>query len=177
MDKSQTEVNNGLEKEILAMVAEDQRMYKSGKPDPEVVREHAKRMRKIIQRFGWTGKSLVGRKAADRAWLIVQHSDHDLKFQKWALRILREAVRKGEVEKRQLAYLTDRVLVNSGQPQIFGTQFYLDLDGSFKPRPIKDTKLLDQRRKKYGLEPFAGYLKTMKQQYKSSVTKTKRRNG
>lgn len=139
-------------------------MHKSGELIPEIIRERTEKIREIIQQFGWPGKSLVGRKAADRAWLIVQHSDHDLKFQKWALKILKGAVRKGEVGKKQLAYLTDRVLVNGGQPQIFGTQFYLDPSGNFKPRPIKNIKSLNQRRKRYNLEPFAEYLKAMEQQ-------------
>jgi hypothetical protein len=46
-------------------------------------------------------------------------------------------------------------LVNEGKKQLFGTQFYKNKKCIFRPRPIRDMKNLDKRRKKYGLPPFS----------------------
>jgi len=43
------------------------------------------RMKEIIAKYGWTGKSLVGTDGATAAWLLVQHSDRDVAFQRLAL--------------------------------------------------------------------------------------------
>jgi hypothetical protein len=54
------------------------------------------------------------------------------------------------------AWLLDRVRVNAGQPQLYGTQFTVT-DGHFGPCPIEDPHRLDERRAAAGLEPFADY--------------------
>ncbi|MCP4246955.1 MAG: hypothetical protein GY778_07885, partial [bacterium] len=57
-----------------------------------------------------------------------------------------------------LAYLTDRVLVQEGKPQRYGTQFFAK-DGVFKLNPIEDEAYVDARRKEVGLGPLAEYVK------------------
>lgn len=39
-------------------------------------------MKKIVKKHGWPGISLVGKKASVGAWLLAQHADRDLRFQK-----------------------------------------------------------------------------------------------
>lgn len=60
-----------------------------------------------------------------------------------------------------LAYLEDRVRVNAGQPQLYGTQ-YTVTDESIRPCPIEDPGRLDERRAQAGLEPFADYQARMR---------------
>ena len=67
-----------------------------------------------------------------------------------------------DISKTNIAYLKDRVLVNNGKKQLFGTQFYTNKKGIFGPRPIKDIKNLNKRRKEYGLPPFSEYKKLIK---------------
>jgi hypothetical protein len=97
---------------------------------------------------------LVGERASRAAWLLVQHADQDVGFQKRCLPILRAAVEAGQAEPAVLAYLTDRVRVAEDQPQVYGTQ-YQDKDGEFGPHPIEDPDHLDVRRAEVGLEPHA----------------------
>lgn len=156
------------------MVAEDQKALFSGKLDLSMFERHAERLKEIIKKFGWPGETLVGREAADRAWLLVQHAEHDIEFQKAALKILRKAAREGETEKRQVAYLTDRVLVNTGRPQLFGTQFYTNI---FKPRPIKNRQYLNRRRRRYGLEPFEEYARQLRMMRKTYQRHQKNKSG
>ena len=94
---------------------------------------------------------------------MIQHADHDIDFQKQALELLKEATTKGEAEKKNEAYLTDRILVNSGRPQIFGTQFYTDDQGNFGPRPIENIEELNKRREEVGLGKFSDYEQEMQE--------------
>ena len=62
----------------------------------------------------------------------------------------------GETSAAHLAYLEDRVRVNAGQPQLYGTQFTVT-GGTFGPHPIEDPGRLDERRAQAGLAPFTDY--------------------
>jgi hypothetical protein len=116
-----------------------------------------------IQRTGWPGKSLVGEEAAHAAWLLVQHADADPEFQERCLEQMK-AAGTGEVAAIDIAYLTDRVLVARGRPQIYGTQCE-EVDGRFQPRTCIEPDLLDQRRKEVGLQPIKEYLQLMEEVY------------
>ncbi|WP_460471226.1 DUF6624 domain-containing protein [Emticicia fontis] len=71
----------------------------------------------------WPGIESVGTDGLNGIWLIVQHADKDLSFQKKCL----EAMGKGLVEDSGIwlhyAYLFDRVAVNQNTEQGFSTQF------------------------------------------------------
>jgi hypothetical protein len=110
-----------------------------------------KALKDIVAKHGWPGKSLVGKDGAHAAWVIIQHS-RDIAFQKACLEKLELAVAQGEAQAVEHAYLYDRVAVNSGRPQRWGTQF----DG-LKPYPIEDAEHVDERRKAIGLSTMAEY--------------------
>ncbi|MBU6389582.1 hypothetical protein KGQ71_03630 [Patescibacteria group bacterium] len=121
--------------------------------------ENTKRLKGI---FRGQGQSLI-RQATEselRAiWLITQHADHDVKFQKLVLRLIKPLIRDKSKAKEHYAYLQDRVLVNEGKPQLFGTQFTQDKHGKPIPHKIRDPQYLDARRREFGLQPFAEYEK------------------
>ena len=119
--------------------------------------ENANRLRQILSDHGWPGRSLVGERGAHDAWLIAQHADHEPAAQRQALELLRDAVARGEAKPRELAYLTDRVRVNQGREQVFGTQMRPDANGMPVPQPIEDPERLDERRVEVGLDPFDEY--------------------
>lgn len=169
-------MDDELAAELARMAAEDQRIRRPLKGSArKMVRpldekrgmmefrrvdgENTERLRRILAEHGWPGKSLVGEQGAHDAWLIAQHADHDPVFQRQALDLLMEAVARGEARPRELAYLTDRVRVNEGREQVFGTQMRPDENGMPVPRPIEDPERLDERRAEVGLEPFDQYLR------------------
>ncbi|QJW99006.1 DUF6624 domain-containing protein [Frigoriglobus tundricola] len=119
----------------------------------------------VVEKHGWPGKSLVGEDGAHAAWLLVQHADPDLPFQKKCLDLMKAVVKAGEVEKKDLAYLTDRVLSNEGKKQLYGTQL-VQADGRMVPKPIEDEDKVDERRKEVGLQSLAEYLKIATEAYK-----------
>ena len=150
-----------LREELLALAARDQAARRASlAADDPVEAEQAlaaldadttARMKQIVATHGWPGKSLVGKDGAYAAWLLVQHS-RDVGFQKLCLEKLELAVAQGEAQAVEHAYLYDRVAVNTGKPQRWGTQFR-----DLAPFPIEDAARVDERRKAIGLPSLADY--------------------
>jgi membrane dipeptidase len=128
------------------------------------------RLKEIVREHGWPGKSLVGEDGAHDAWLLVQHADRDRPFQKQCLELLKTAFAKGEASGKDLAYLTDRVLVGEGKKQLYGTQF-VQKDGKMEPQPIENADKVDERRAAIGLESLADYAKRLREAYKEPPAK------
>ena len=165
--------NETLRQELLEMRVRDQEMrtkkYKSGEPLSsedktrwgDIDTANTRRMQEIIAEHGWPGKYLVGEDGSFTAWLLVQHADKKVDFQKQCLKLMQTAVEGGEASARDLAYLIDRVRVNEGLPQVYGTQCHT-VEGELVSREIEDAGQIDQRRAAVGLNSVAEYLASMK---------------
>jgi len=116
-------------------------------------------LKRVVTECGWPGKSMVGTDGAHAAWLLAQHADADPAFQRECLNLLTAAVEAGEATTRELAYLTDRVLLKEGQPQVYGTQVTREHGQVVPSGGVRDPDRLDERRAAMGLEPFAEYLR------------------
>lgn len=125
--------------------------------DASLDKKHTAALKRLVRQHGWPTISLVGQKAANAAWLLAQHADHDPEFQESCLAMMKALPQK-EIIPKDIAYLTDRVLVARGQPQLYGTQFW-DYGDGLEPRPIQNESELDQRRKRMGLGSFTEYVK------------------
>lgn len=170
-------VDPALREELLAMLAEDQAV-RTGIAPPgddrtaeelvgaldEVDTRHAARISEILDTHGWPGWSLVGEDGSTAAWALVQHADLRPELQRRALELLRAAVAAGDASPGDLAYLTDRVRVAEGQPQVYGTQWEPDASGSLVPRtPIEDPDAVDERRAAAGLTSLDDYLDELRE--------------
>jgi hypothetical protein len=124
----------------------------------DIDKANTTRLKSIIQVYGWPGRSLVGETGALAAWLLAQHADHDVEFQKQCLMLLQHAVAEHDANPQHLAYLVDRVRLAEGSPQVYGTQVHRTDTGAFIPAPLEDPETVDQRRAALGLEPIATYL-------------------
>ncbi|MDE6165241.1 MAG: hypothetical protein K2F62_06540, partial [Muribaculaceae bacterium] len=119
-------------------------------------------IKEILHIHGWPGKDLVGN-ACSTIWLVIQHAD--IETQKEALPMLKEGVIRGDLNRIQIAMLEDRILVNSGEQQIYGTQYYWEeSDGrkAAKVYPIRDAANVDMRRESIGLEPLSDAMRKLK---------------
>ena len=165
-------MRGALAAELIAMAAEDQRVRAELLAEgvlfdgyqrrmAEVHHRNAVRLAEIMTGIGWPGRSVVGREAADAAWLVLQHAIGDPPVMRRGLELLR-AVPSGEVDPIQLAMLEDRVRTLSGLPQIYGTQFDWDERGEMQPRPIEDATHVDERRAAIGLPPLAAKLREIR---------------
>jgi hypothetical protein len=121
-------------------------------------------LKTVVEEVGWPGRSLVGEEAAHAAWLLAQHADRDPHLQRRCQELLAHAVAQGEATPADLAYLVDRVLVNSCQPQLYGTQLTAK-NGRFAPQRLRDPDSVDARRASVGLEPLEHYLAGARERY------------
>ena len=75
-----------ISEKLIAMFEEDQNVIKW---DPiitkQIVISNTINLKKIIEKIGWPSEDKVGVRGESSAWLIAQHSDHDVKFQKKCL--------------------------------------------------------------------------------------------
>jgi hypothetical protein len=110
----------------------------------------------VVSSRGWPLISQVGEDGEGAAWLLAQHSDASPDLQRHFHTAMADALGRGEASPRRFAYLEDRVRVNSGRKQLYGTQFINHGQG-LEPSPIEEPDLLDERRAAVGLEPFAEY--------------------
>lgn len=129
----------------------------------DIDQENTAWLGKQVEQHGWLGKTLVGEKGAHNAWLLVQHADANLEFQKKCLAMM-EKMPEGEVSKVEIAYLTDRVLAAQGLPQRYGTQCSMN-NGKATVNTVEDPENLNQRRAEVGLDTIEEYLKTVEKMY------------
>lgn len=174
-DKKETDIKYPeLAKEINQMVKEDQDMRvkalaKAKQGDwsdfnADVDLRNTQRMKEIIEEIDWPTIDKVGKEGSHGAWFLVQHADRDLSFQEKYLKLMKD-LPMGEIELRDIAYLEDRVRVNKGDLQLYGTQFYTNDNGKFGPRPIEDSEHVNERRFEVGLETIEDYEKDLRQRH------------
>ena len=117
----------------------------------------------ILDTYGWpSGLSDAANKAI---FLVIDHSD--LKTMNKYIGLFRDAVEKGYIQMNDLVTMEDRMLMNEGKPQKYGTQAYsLAEDGKtvIYIWPVEDPNKLDELRKSVGLIPIEEYLEIVKQQ-------------
>ncbi|HZC99212.1 MAG TPA: DUF6624 domain-containing protein [Actinomycetes bacterium] len=148
-----------LRRELLAMRDADQAERTGKQPGSvETDRARAERLRQILDQHGWPTPKLVGVDGVSAAWLIAQHADFDVEFQRRVLELMRRAVAAGDADPSELAFLEDRVAVNTGRPQRYGTQVRCRNRRPAPATPIADPAKVDERRGAVGLEPLRDYL-------------------
>lgn len=115
---------------------------------------NADKIQDIIDRAGWLGSDKVGYYGNQTYFLAIQHVE-DTIVQKRYLPVLRKAVKEGRAEPWQYAFLQDRLLMNQGKPQIYGTQKIISADPEKSYLiPLQDPENVDELRAEVGLGPL-----------------------
>ena len=123
---------------------------------------HQKRLKQIFDKYGFIGFDLAGEEGSRNFWLMVQHSDHNPNFQKEVLERMKIEVDKGNAIPSNYGLLVDRVNLNTGEKQIYGTQVTYNMEtGQAYPKPLEDSLNVNARRISIGLEPIEEYLNGM----------------
>jgi hypothetical protein len=122
----------------------------------------------IVKRVGFPGFRQVGETSSKNFWLLVQHADAHPAFQRQVLTLMLPEVQRQNANSRNYAYLVDRVALNSGQPQSYGTQVEYKADGQPTPRNLLDPANVDKRRAAIGMEPMEAYLDKIREVQKQS---------
>jgi len=154
-----------LREKLLAMRAEDARvreelaatgeLFDGYHPAMEKVHlNNVAELEKMIEEYGWLGKSLVGDDGADAAWLIVQHAISLPDFSRKCLKLIERAVAENEAEPRHAAYLHDRICSFENRPQRYGTQSDWNESGAMEVWKLEDESKVNEYRAAVGLKPL-----------------------
>ena len=120
----------------------------------------------IVEKHGFPDADKLGAEGTHLFWLLMQHQDRHPDFQVRVLVLMEKAVQQGKASGKDYAYLLDRVSLNTGKLQVYGTQMTLNAEGtSFEPRSCIDPEHLDERRASVGLGTMAQYIEIMNQNY------------
>lgn len=115
----------------------------------------------IIEQYGWPKISDIGRDGAHNLWLIIQHSDQDILFQRHVLGLMRKMKNSGELDLENYAFLFDRVQCGLNHRQYYGTQVRWSEHGKATGfRPIRQEGTVDLRRQWCGMTTLKIYALT-----------------
>ncbi|WP_373495485.1 DUF6624 domain-containing protein [Aquiflexum sp.] len=121
------------------------------------------RLKEIFLEYGFPTKEMVGKDAMHGVFLMIQHADGETGWQKDQLSNIENAVKKGDMDGQSYAYLYDRIKINNGENQLYGTQFS-DVDpenGTVTLAETADIDNLDHRRMEIGMMPIEMYKELM----------------
>ena len=161
-----------LQIELMKMIARDQEARMAFIHAPDAAKSAAgasidatnlARLKGIVAQLGFPTLAMVGREGVRAAWLLTQHADTDLAFQKRVLALI-QAGASDEVQPGDVAMLSDRIRVNEGKPQRFGSNF----DKTMHATPIEDPEHVDERRAQVHLMPMADYSCEMREMYRAT---------
>lgn len=113
----------------------------------------------ILEKCGW---SAIDTLQINEVFLMVQHMDTEFVARYYPT--FKKYYDQGILSKPNYARMVDRLLMNNGFEQIYGTQV---VDKSFYE--IKDEENVNERRKKLGLSTIEEYAKTFGFEYKANV--------
>jgi hypothetical protein len=112
----------------------------------------------ILSKYGWLGIDEIGSQGNTTLFMVIQHSDQ--KHQEKYLPVMKLAVKNGKASSRHLALLEDRVLLQQGKRQIYGSQLSWNMKtNQYYLAPLEDPDNVDKRRKEAGLEMLSDYIK------------------
>ena len=120
--------------------------------------KHTKRLKEIIREHGLITISKFGADTSYNAWLLVQHAgEEELDFMKKYLSLIEKD--RDDIDKRNYAYLVDRIRIFEKKPQLYGTQYKMNEEtGKWECYEIEDNSNVDKRRAEVGLESLQSYL-------------------
>lgn len=156
--------NASLSKHIDSLKEIDQSPLSIKNPDSAaksfqiIIHSNFPLIKDIADKYGFPGYDLVGKESSNNYWLLVQHSDFNVPFQMRILKLMKPKVDKKNASGQNYAYLIDRINLNRGKPQVYGTQIIMGENGTTL-KPCIDTVHLDRRRLSVGLKPEKEYLK------------------
>jgi hypothetical protein len=130
-------------------------------------------LKAIFDKYGFPNYDIVGPGGANSFWLLVQHQDRRPDFQVLVLEKMKIEVEANKASRVDYAYLVDRVKINAGQQQVYGTQMELNSDQtSFEPKNVIDPEDLNERRASVGLGTIESYIELMNTLSSGALKKT-----
>jgi len=127
---------------------------------------HIPILKEIITKYGYPTFEKVGKETSSYFFTLIQHSDTDIEFQSKMLALVKKQVTNKQVKGSDYAMLYDRVQINNGKEQLYGTQVDYDGAGNVFPKRLKDKENVNKRRSEFGLTTLEEYLQIMTELHK-----------
>lgn len=156
-----------IELENKHAVSDSLAVKKAGRRMTYVDSIHYITLQEIFKAVGYPDVKESGGSGPSYFWLLVQHQDRHPTFQDSVLTAMKPVVDSGQVSGVLYAMLTDRVRINTGRLQVYGSQVHLNADSSaYEMLPCEDPENVNARRKSVGLAPIEVYLESFNKDLK-----------
>lgn len=150
--------------ELTRRIKEDQAVRKDASRHGDMQRvdaENTARLIEWVKELGWIDVTRFGTEASNAAFLIVQHSGN-LPLMKACLPEIEKDVKARRVDGQNFGLLYDRLMLNLGEKQRFGSQIGRNEKGEMVVLPLQDRAKVDQFRNELGMPPLWTYLELFK---------------
>jgi hypothetical protein len=119
-------------------------------------------LEKLLQQYDWIDQQRFGNSVSAHAWILIQHADDRVDLQAEVLERMHPYFVNGGIRPANYAYLWDRVAVNRGHLQRYGTQpIWKCEQGQLQLQPIEDMDQANLLRKKIGMNSVQAGLDEM----------------
>ncbi len=125
----------------------------------EIDAENRRYIRSLVSEVGWIDVDRFGPRSSADAFLLVQHSG-DLGLMMAALPLIEKDARRFPDYAQPYTLLYDRVQIDLGGKQRYGTQLHTDDSGNPAVLPLEDPARVDEFLKDLKLPPLSEYLAT-----------------
>ncbi len=134
----------------------------------ELEKEDQKRtaeMMDLLKVCGTPSAENIGLDGSRAVWVLSIHTD--VSTMKKIHKIFQSLYKKGKggVFYWGIPFLVDRIRVEEGKKQLYGTQYHFDKKNTLRNFPILKPQLVNQRRAEYDLPPIEGELDELNKQH------------
>ena len=154
----------------------DEDISDNRKPDALIERmrkfrdKNTARLCAILKQYGWPTAALVGHDGVDAAFFVLRNNSSGyLKID--LIPVIVAAATRGDISRPDFAGYIDRLRLEAGLKQLFGTQATIR-DGLLVLFPIEAEAHVDARRKQFELPPLADYLRFLQTKYRLPLIKS-----
>lgn len=120
-------------------------------------RNHLETVLSIGTNCGMPTLQIVTQQQMSSFWLTIQKASYQ--YRKAFLPNLVQAVERGDIEEKNIAMIKDKIAMDEGRPQIYGTQIFKNNEtDEWVLYPVEEPEYVDRRRKDIGFGPLKEYL-------------------
>lgn len=126
--------------------------------NPDIDRENQQTVVSIIEKCGFPTIKEHGYKSVEAVFLVIQHAGKNLREKYFPL--IKKSADQGELQWSTVALMEDRMLMDRGEKQKYGSQVRKDNGNEeWSLYPIQDPENVNKRRAEVGLGPIEEYLR------------------
>lgn len=149
---------NSINKILSSVYDNDQGPRNSGLSDTRISdRKNQQLVLSIINKCGFPRPPITDSQGFLTIFLVIQHGSKDMRTKYF--KDFKDLSEHGHFDKGIVVLMEDRILMDAGKKQKFGTQVIKNQYGKWELYPVDNPDSLDRRRKEIGLKPIQEYLK------------------